>query len=57
MLPLAAAAGNSAATPGTLAFWGGLDSRTLAGDADNSRLGRHSIRSCIWASTGSSASS
>ena len=35
VLPLAAAGSNSSATPGTLAFWGGLDSRTLAGDADN----------------------
>ena len=26
---------DSSGTPGTLAFWGGFDSRTLAGDADN----------------------
>ena len=42
VLPLAAAgdstadsSADSSGTPGTLAFWGGFDSRTLAGDADN----------------------
>ena len=34
VLPLAAANSDSSGTPGALAFWGGLDSRTLAGDED-----------------------
>ena len=34
VLPLAAADGDSTGTPGALAFWGGFDSRTLAGDED-----------------------
>ena len=34
VLPLAAADGDSTGTPGALAFWGGFDSRTLAGEED-----------------------